>query len=126
MWGVGNAVLAPSLWTLQHSRPVTFLSSACGRWPGKKVAPGACSAVNAILHDPCVALKLRRPDSRDTRSAEAMETPHVDEFMGFYNSIVSTSSYAVVYFREITGYTAKKKSATRWPAFWRVSWRGDD
>jgi hypothetical protein len=43
-----------------------------------------------------------------------METPHVDEFMGFYNAIVGTSSYAVVYFREITGYTAKKKSATRW------------
>jgi len=45
---------------------------------------------------------------------EAMETPHVDEFMGYYNAIVGTSSYAVVYFREITGYTAKKKSATRW------------
>ena len=39
--------LAPSLWTLQHGRPVTFLSSACGRWPGKKVAPGACSADDA-------------------------------------------------------------------------------
>jgi hypothetical protein len=38
----------------------------------------------------------------------------VDEFMGYYNAIVGTSSYAVVYFREITGYTAKKKSATRW------------
>ena len=39
--------LAPSLWTLQHSRPVTFLSSACGRWPGKKVASSACSVVDA-------------------------------------------------------------------------------
>ena len=45
---------------------------------------------------------------------EAMETPHVDEFMGHYNSIVGTSNYAVVHFSEITGYTAKKKSATRW------------
>ena len=45
---------------------------------------------------------------------EAMETPHVDEFMGHYNAIVGTSNYAVVHFSEITGYTAKKKSATRW------------
>ena len=43
-----------------------------------------------------------------------METPHVDEFMGYYNACVGTSSYAVVHFREITGYSAKKKSATRW------------
>lgn len=34
---------------------------------------------------------------------EAMETPHVDEFMGFYNLIVGTSNFAVVYFAEITG-----------------------
>ena len=45
---------------------------------------------------------------------EAMETPHVDDFMGHYNAIVGTSNYAVVHFSEITGYTAKKKSATRW------------
>ena len=34
--------------------------------------------------------------------------------MGYYNPIVGTSNYAVVYFSEITGYTAKKKSGTRW------------
>ena len=45
---------------------------------------------------------------------EHMETPHVDEFMLYYNAIVGQSSYAVVHFSEITGYTAKKKSATRW------------
>ena len=40
--------------------------------------------------------------------------PHVDEFMALYNVAVGTSNYAVVHFAEITGYTAKKKSATRW------------
>ena len=43
-----------------------------------------------------------------------METPYLDEFMGLYNSIVGTSNYAVVHFKEITGYTAKKRSPTRW------------
>ena len=45
---------------------------------------------------------------------EHMEVPHVEEFMNMYNAIVGTSNYAVVHFSEITGYTAKKKSATRW------------
>jgi hypothetical protein len=36
---------------------------------------------------------------------EAMETPHVDEFMSMYNLIVGQSNYAVVHFAEITGYT---------------------
>eukprot|EP00966_Prymnesium_polylepis_P228836 5295452-Prymnesium_polylepis.1 len=43
-----------------------------------------------------------------------METPHVDEFMGHYNVIVGSSNYAIVYFSEITGYNAKRKSSTRW------------
>ena len=45
---------------------------------------------------------------------EHMDVPHVDEFMALYNAIVGLSNYAVVFFAEITGYTAKKKSATRW------------
>eukprot|EP00966_Prymnesium_polylepis_P326712 7382616-Prymnesium_polylepis.1 len=34
--------------------------------------------------------------------------------MGYYNACVGTSNYAVVLFAEITGYTAKSKSETRW------------
>ena len=44
---------------------------------------------------------------------EAMETPHVDEFMGHYNAIVGTSNYAVVHFSEITGYTPPRRRARR-------------
>eukprot|EP00966_Prymnesium_polylepis_P277442 6410478-Prymnesium_polylepis.1 len=43
-----------------------------------------------------------------------METPNVDEYMGLYNACIGTSNYAAVIFAEITGYTAKKKSETRW------------
>eukprot|EP00966_Prymnesium_polylepis_P006137 140584-Prymnesium_polylepis.1 len=44
---------------------------------------------------------------------EHMETPHVDEFMGYYNGCVGTSNYALFLFPEITGHTAKTKSETR-------------
>ena len=43
-----------------------------------------------------------------------MDTPHVDEYMAMYNACVSTSNYAVVLFKEITGKTSQKRSATRW------------
>jgi hypothetical protein len=45
---------------------------------------------------------------------DAMDAPHVDEFMGIYNPIVGKSSYAQVHFSEITGYAAKKEAKTRW------------
>jgi hypothetical protein len=37
----------PVLWTCAAQQSVTYLSSACGRWPGKQVAPSACSVVDA-------------------------------------------------------------------------------
>ena len=43
-----------------------------------------------------------------------METPNVDEFMNLYNTCVGTSNYVKVIFAEVTGYVARRKSATRW------------
>ena len=34
-------------WTCAAQQSVTYLSSTCGRWPGKKVASSACSVVDA-------------------------------------------------------------------------------
>ena len=45
---------------------------------------------------------------------ENMDTPHVDEFMVFYNMCVGMSNYAQVLFAEVTGHAGKKKSGTRW------------
>ena len=45
---------------------------------------------------------------------EHLETPNVDEFMNLYNTCVGTSNYAKVIFAEVTGYVARRKSATRW------------
>ena len=45
---------------------------------------------------------------------EHMDTPVVDEFMGLYNAAVGTSNKAIVFFGQVTGHAAKRKSATRW------------
>ena len=45
---------------------------------------------------------------------EAMATPTLDEFMLLYNAAVGQSNKAIVFFKQITGYVAKRKSATRW------------
>ena len=45
---------------------------------------------------------------------ENLETPEVDEFMNMYNTCVGTSNYAKVIFADITGYVARRRSATRW------------
>ena len=45
---------------------------------------------------------------------EALDTPHLDEFMGLYNVSVGLSNYAVVLFAEVTGTTPRRSSQTRW------------
>ena len=51
----------PMLWTCAAQSSLSrTLSSACGRWPGKKVAPSACSVVDATVLPRC---EVPRPPS---------------------------------------------------------------
>ena len=45
---------------------------------------------------------------------EHLETPTADDFMALYNACVGTSNYAKVIFADVTGYSARRRSATRW------------